>query len=893
MHGEVQAFLDHNQELFGRQQDIEFLTRRASKSGLTAVVARPRMGKSWLIRELACQLSYIHDPRHLVGYYEAVGQSAPDLFLRAVSDLYSQWLSNATYRQQAEMIWKQHEGKLFTKVSEATCKIFEKIFKTNFTSQAIAVIMQDLIKANQQLTSGDISLSPLPYEQARELVNMVGIISGKPIVIILDSWEQSPSIKFEANILEGYLSHLSDWPLCHIFVCLRPEETAVNYVQQLERGARGPAMVHELDYLDLVSDDEQKKLICYLREQVAVASQIEDGELIRLIDGYPGVIERWTHPYWKSEMKSGEELNKLARDAQENLFTELDILLDKRFLCKEDEFRLAIRLALVPEVCNHWQSLKDVILKERSSTAIDELANKKVLEKRNPPSFGHSQRWEYAQKYFINKQKNALTEEVSAIIPALVEKYPSISEDADSVANIIVLAALSRLAYEQELELSTIDLALCQSAASFIGDLTQFDILIQEALRIAKTIELSVVPPILCCGLGQALYHVEGRENAYRREAVLEALRALAKAYPKDTHIRVHLAKGLCQILSATGSEGHLECADSLLDELRNLALMDIENCEVCTQLAKGLVVMLILHKDANKLECAFTLLNELYALRQRYPEDAKVREQLANGLYIAQKHAMDEKQFEHVDKLLNELRELAQAYPEDANLCQSLAYALCNTQEHVINENEFERSDMLLEELRNLAMDFPDDTVVRDKFGESITANVIHVNERDKQSKLLGELRKLTQTYPEDLYIRDWMAISLSGAILSGAISTVNIKNTYEFEYANIQLDELREFSQKHPEDATVRACLAVSLFQVFVVSMIIHQHKCACALLDELRVLQQKYPEDADVREQLVKGLSMSLKHAMDENQVERQNAMIEELKSLQAYHPDDPVL
>jgi hypothetical protein len=45
-------FPDNSKTLFGREPDLAYLSDRAGHSGMTAVVGRAQMGKSWLLTEL-------------------------------------------------------------------------------------------------------------------------------------------------------------------------------------------------------------------------------------------------------------------------------------------------------------------------------------------------------------------------------------------------------------------------------------------------------------------------------------------------------------------------------------------------------------------------------------------------------------------------------------------------------------------------------------------------------------------------------------------------------------------------------------------------------------------------------------------------------------------------
>ncbi len=49
-------FSDRRDYLFGREPDIHRLIDRARQPGLTALVARPMMGKTWTLHEVARRL---------------------------------------------------------------------------------------------------------------------------------------------------------------------------------------------------------------------------------------------------------------------------------------------------------------------------------------------------------------------------------------------------------------------------------------------------------------------------------------------------------------------------------------------------------------------------------------------------------------------------------------------------------------------------------------------------------------------------------------------------------------------------------------------------------------------------------------------------------------------
>jgi hypothetical protein len=316
---------DRRDRLFGPEGDLAALIKRARYKGLTAVVARPQMGKSWLLTELARRLAQEHQPPHLVGFAESAGQT-PDLLLGAVVDLYSRWLADAGYRQQAKMGWKQQKENVVPGVATAVTKMVKEAGQI---AKPITGIVEDaingLIAANKTLTTGGIQLPTLQYDQARDLMSLTHRISDRPIALVLDAWEQSPDPKFEAKTLHAFLHHLDEWPPCHLFMALRPDEPALGEVEKLADSLPGTAETHTLP--DMTLDlDEGRRLTAFVRHKVPAARDQSDGDLLGLVGGFPGVLYRWTSDYQRERMESFQDLDFVAKAAQEYRFSELEQL---------------------------------------------------------------------------------------------------------------------------------------------------------------------------------------------------------------------------------------------------------------------------------------------------------------------------------------------------------------------------------------------------------------------------------------------------------------------------------------------------------------------------------------------------------------------------------------
>jgi hypothetical protein len=89
--------------LFGREVDLTRLLQRTRRSGLTAIVGPPQIGKSWLLMELAYRLD--REMKHTRS-----PKGATDPLLQVVSDLYQRWLANARDWEQLRAVWEQQFG---------------------------------------------------------------------------------------------------------------------------------------------------------------------------------------------------------------------------------------------------------------------------------------------------------------------------------------------------------------------------------------------------------------------------------------------------------------------------------------------------------------------------------------------------------------------------------------------------------------------------------------------------------------------------------------------------------------------------------------------------------------------------------------------------------------
>ncbi len=876
-----QPFPDLRDKLFGREGDLAHLTERAEVKGLTAIVARPAMGKSWLLTELSRRLSEDYDPPQLVGFARSYGET-PDLLLRAVTDLYARWLSDTDSLEQAKMVWDQQKDGLLPGVAKAVGSIFKELdpIAKPITS-AVSEALNGLVAANATLKSGGLKLPSLLYEQARDLMQAVARVSGQPVVLILDQWEKSPDPEMEAKTLEAFLQQLEEWPNCHLFMALRPDERANGVASKLVQSRQGPAERYDLATMNLESKTELQRMLGFLRQNIAAAKEVDDATLLEYVDGYPGVIYKWTDDYWRERMTSAVDLFQVAEDAHEYRYRELDELLAPL----DDGMRkLAIRLALLPMSAeeNVWPEIRDIVLSDLGEPPLDDLRLGKILEARQPPSFGHTKRAEAIRRWLITQRLGNSRQEAATLIERLAEPIQNL--DPSVLLSSAILTAL--LPTSRELDLAVLPQAICQASAKLFGNFDTTDDTLLLGVRELISSKKASFAPLMAMGLFNTLIDAKEEEELARRDTLLDELRALAEAWPEDAAVREKLAMGLVNTLSVSKDEQDLARRDTLLDELRALAKAWPEDAAVREQLAMGLFNTLNQAKEEKELARRDTLLDGLRALAKASPEDAAVREKLAMGLFNTLIDAKEEEELARRDTLLDELRALAEAWPEDAAVREKLAMGLFNTLNQAKEEKELARRDTLLDELRALAEAWTEDAAVREKLAMGLVNTLsVSKDEQDlaRRDTLLDELHVLAKAWPEDAAVREQLAMGLFNTL-------IDAKEEEELARRDTLLDELRALAKAWHEDAAVRLRLAMGLVNTLNQAKEEKELARRDTLLDELRALAEAWPEDAAAREKLAMGLFDTLNQAKEEKELARRDTLLDELRALAEARPEE---
>jgi hypothetical protein len=168
---------DRRDGLFGREPAIEMLMERVNQPGVTALVARPLMGKTWALEEVARRL--IYEQQHMVGYHES--KASDSHMLRTVADLYRRWLADSTMREQFVSMWDRHKKGLIPRLGKLVGGLVD-LAKDTLVPAALGSAIHNgfdgLAQAHQDLETGGVQLRPLQYEEACGLARLVNEISG-------------------------------------------------------------------------------------------------------------------------------------------------------------------------------------------------------------------------------------------------------------------------------------------------------------------------------------------------------------------------------------------------------------------------------------------------------------------------------------------------------------------------------------------------------------------------------------------------------------------------------------------------------------------------------------------------------------------------------------------
>ncbi len=800
--------------LFGREPDLVHLLNRIQRSGVTAVTARAQMGKSAVLNELAARITRQPDgdlfKAPLVGITESLGETS-DLLLRAVSSLYTRWIASSSFQEQGGVFVAQQNHDLIGRAGEVVGKLFKSLAAKPLEPVAdlVSDTLSGLASANRDLKSGGLGLPRLQTEQARDLLGIVADISKRPLVLIMDQWEKSPSLEFECNLLDNFLRDLPNWPTCHIVLGVRADRAPLEQLTKLADNPMAAIEIFTLPEMHLETPEAQRPLLTALHEALPFTAAVPDSQLLTLLDGYPGTLARWLATTVPPPITTYDRLAQLADDANHYRYSEFGAELSQL-----KEFRpLAMRVALLPyaATAEGYRKLRPQILASSTGVGLDELKTAGILESSPPPSFGHTKRADAARSWFLANAHEELYDVAEALIVSLAARVQQLTGDSGLFAGS--LSALRDTA--RQLDLSPIAQALTQSAASVLED----DELDSTALTdpdLTTNIAESAVPllsfglfnffnrsgpnsPLASTLLGQlralstgftqvsathiqfamALFNAANNENlsTQSRDKLLDELRQLAIANPALAPVSEYLARALFNALTDAGpaddarSQALYAGSSSLAQSYQgNLFIQD--SFSRATEVRFGQVA-----KSGDSPAAAATLLNRLRELASAYPSVSSIVLSFAKGLHNAMLFARTEPSPDHMEALLQELQALYQTHAPDPEVAAQLALGLLlrlhtlDVRGNPSSESSADQAatlaagEALLEQIRALHHAFEPNPELGEVLATGLCYRVTSLTGKDafaQRQPYLAEMRSLILEYPLRRSIQEKQAQSI-----------------------------------------------------------------------------------------------------------------------------------
>jgi hypothetical protein len=763
-------FFAHGDAFFGREPDVAYLLQRVETPGVTFVVARPKMGKTWLLLQVAQRLSESGPdsggPAFLVGYHECKG--GEELFRYTVQDLYTHWLGRAPLREQALQVWNQQKDGWVSMAAGTVAAIFSGVGKlTGIVPDAVGDVVSGaidtLVSANKSLKSGDLDLPSLPYDQGRDLVSALAKISGRRTVMIFDAWEKAGDTAREQDFLDTYLKHREDWPHVHFIVGIRnpsltgkADDPAWTAAQDLEKSSAA-ADIRQLAPLHLEDAAERARLLAHLRQRLPAASAVPDESLLSILNDYPGTLERWME---KPGLSTAAELKAEADDAEGFLYRELDRLLPS---LNPDQLTLALRLALIPRAsADTWQVYEPVVMEGIEDEVRLECSESGLLEGDDVPTYGHDTRHRAVALWFTGKAKYRprVLKEAGRLI---VEFAPRI----DFIASAsIPLTAGIRTVFRTVGPAGLPPLAQAIGAANlaFWNENPGPAILAVQPWPGTPEQRRQLAP-----FLGRSFYNIiidaRDAKDLGQATAVLDFLRRLHLDFPDLVVVRQRFAMMLVDVTNMFRAAGKTADSDSLMAELKALHQASAPETGVWREYGYSLYNAAHDAQFRKSFEEAVKWVDECRALQPNPPDAWSLREwsKMLSGLF--EQGERGGQKAEVLNGWLEEIRGLAAAHPAEPSLRARLAFAL-NARGIVARERQqFEVSDLMLAQLLLLYGKFQGEEAIAEQLTSMLSVEAFSTPAAfvlSDRRPLLAMIRELSRRFPNNRRMGEYKAIAL-----------------------------------------------------------------------------------------------------------------------------------
>jgi len=382
---------------------------------------------------------------------------------------------------------------------------------------------------------------------------------------VLDAFEKCRNISEQADNLERFLKHIVEWPPCHFLIAVRKppakdEQGELEGYRQAEKlcASHGKsAQMRKIGPMNLSDLMEQDRVLKIIRESLPNPKEwfdkLDRDSVFKCLDGYPLTLTRWM----SDAPTSKEEMEEIAADAKSHQNRHLEKALIRIRDKNRDLFKVATRIALLPELrIDTWEAFRPIVLNgiENKNDALADLCTHGVLVHMEPPSFGHTTAYESARR-FITEPSDDPSSNLSNYAPVQIKfLIRSCAGKIDTIDQTVVpySDALIHLGIPAALLLTDeTDLGLCAAAVILHAPLPEsaeieskwFDRLLKAANSVATGV-LKIPPVFLAAALTNAIGHSDS--DFKRADAFLNELRQLDEIHgATDPAVREQFAKGL------------------------------------------------------------------------------------------------------------------------------------------------------------------------------------------------------------------------------------------------------------------------------------------------------------------------------------------------------------
>ncbi len=423
---------------FARKDVLAKLIKICDSTGITILHAPPQIGKTRVLVELIdrvnrqnkdCVTNKGNNPRILWGYV-ACAEDTDDALRRATAQLYENWRNSRSFVEELKELKIKFEK---TNLSDLSAFIREAFGPAVGITTVINLIIKKL--EAQASEKGFNQLNKLSYDAVRDTWKLLGYVKNVKQLIIIDAFEQLNTGEQNRLIsqIRRFLSEQPELPSVQLVLSTRSpaNEKEVGEVAAWEKietlNAPEPILTKiSLDPLYFSSDDENElnRLKKHLIEHIPIISDDNVGDAVNIMQGHPGIIWRWK----LAEVEDWKSLESHVADSTHETWQELINIIERLDEDDQTALKAVITLSLLPEQTNKpaWNTLAPILKPLVDERMLRKLKREKVLIDMNFPSFGLTQRYQFAGRYllsnddFTNESKYVL-EELAEILAVNLE----------------------------------------------------------------------------------------------------------------------------------------------------------------------------------------------------------------------------------------------------------------------------------------------------------------------------------------------------------------------------------------------------------------------------------------------------------------------------------------